>query len=313
MTSTTKASSTTFSRGYIIALSAVVLWSFSGILISYLSKIYAVPSLVIAFWSVLFVALGMFIGLAVLSRERLLLDRSHLKFIALYGFTFAVFHSTWTLSVQYNGAAVATFMVYSSPAITAILSRLIFKENFNSIKILSIVLSLVGTVLISGAYDLSAWNLNLLGILFGLLSGPFFAFYNLEGKYSSEKSIDSWTATLYCFIFAAVFLVFFNLGIDGLSGKPLLSDMLWLGNSIPGWGLLFLLGIGPTLGGFGLYTLSLGYLTPTVANLIATLEPAITAVWAFLLLNERFNGLQWTGSILILAGVVLLRWGEKAD
>jgi len=299
------------SQGYISAFSAVLLWSFSGILISYLGRDYAVPSFVIAFWSVLFVALGMFLGLNLFNRKLLQIDKSQLKFMILYGFTFAVFHSTWTLSVQYNGAAVATFMVYSSPAMTAILSRLIFKENFNPIKLLSIVLSLIGTVLISGAYDLSAWNLNWLGILFGLLSGPFFAFYNLEGKYSSERFIDPWTATLYCFTFASVFLVFFNLSIDALSNKPLLSEMLWLGKSIVGWGALFLLGIGPTLGGFGLYTLSLRYLSPTVANLIATLEPAFTALWAYFLLHERFDTIQWAGSILILAGVILLRWGEK--
>ena len=301
------------SQGYISAFSAVLFWSFSGILISYLSRDYAVPSFVIAFWSVLFVALGMFAGLSIFNRQLLQIDKSQLKFMILYGFTFAIFHSMWTLSVQYNGAAVATFMVYSSPAMTAILSKLIFKEKFNSIKILSILLSLVGTVLISGAHDLSTWNLNWLGILFGLLSAPFFAFYNLEGKYVSERSIDPWTATLYCFTFAAIFLIFFNIGIDALSNKPLLSEMLWLGDSVLGWGALFLLGIGPTLGGFGLYTLSLRFLTPTVANLIATLEPAFTAIWAYILLHERFDPIQWLGSVLILTGVILLRWGEKAD
>jgi DME family drug/metabolite transporter len=312
MENTTKTSSPS-SQGYISAFSAVLLWSFSGILISYLSKDYTVPSFVIAFWSVLFVAFGMFVGLSVFTRNLLRIDPSQLKFMILYGFTFAVFHSTWTLSVQYNGAAVATFMVYSSPAVTAILSRWVFKENFNSIKIISIILSLVGTVLISGAYNLSMWNLNWLGILFGLLSSPFFAFYNLEGKYVSERSIDPWTATLYCFTFASIFLVVFNIGIDALSQKPLLSEMLWLRDSIPGWSALLLLGIGPTLGGFGLYTLSLRHLTPTVANLIAALEPAFTAIWAYFLLHERFDVIQWTGSILILTGVVLLRWGEKAD
>ena len=312
MDSTAKASSTT-TQGYASAFSAVLLWSFSGILISYLSRDYAVPPFVIAFWSVLFVALGMFVGLGILNRKLFTLSRSDLKFMILYGLTFAVFHSTWTLSVQHNGAAVATFMVYSSPAMTAILSRLIFRENFNSLKILSIVLSLVGTVLISGAYDLSAWNLNSLGIFFGLLSGPFFAFYNLEGKYSSERSIDPWTATLYCFTFASIFLVFFNLCIDALSNKPLLSEMLWVGDSFLGWGAMFLLGIGPTLGGFGLYTLSLRHLTPTVANLIATLEPAFTAIWAYILLHERFDAIQWAGSVLILTGVILLRWGEKME
>jgi len=312
MENITKVSSIS-SRGYISAFSAVLLWSFSGIIISHLSKTFAVPSLVMAFWSVLFVALGMFTGLLILNRKLFQLNRSYLKFTILYGFTFAVFHSTWTLSVQYNGAAVATFLVYSSPAITAVLSRLIFEEKFNPVKILSIFLSLFGTVLISGVYDLSTWNLNLLGIIFGLLSGPFFAFYNLEGKYSSEHSIDPWTATLYCFTFASIFLVSFNTGIDALSNKSVLSDMLWLGDSVLGWGLLFLLGIGPTLGGFGLYTLSLRRLTPTVANLIATLEPAFTAIWAYILLHERFDSIQWAGSIFILTGVILLRWGEKAE
>lgn len=303
----------TFSRGYVLALTAVILWSFSGILISYLSMTFKIPSIVIAFWSVLFVALGMLTALTLFSRERFKLDRSHLKFMALYGFTFAVFHTTWTLSVQYNGAAVATFLVYSSPAMTAILSRMIFKERFNSIKILSIVLSLNGTVFVSGAYDPSTWGLNSLGIVFGLLSGPFFAFYNLEGKYSSDQSIDPWTAVFYCFSFATFFLFIFNMGMDGLLGKPLLSDMFWLGDSVLGWGILFLLGIGPTLGGFGLYTISLRHLTPTVANLIATLEPAFTAVWAYFLLSERLNPLQWAGSVLILLGVILLRWGEKTE
>jgi drug/metabolite transporter (DMT)-like permease len=71
--------------------------------------------------------------------------------------------------------------------------------------------------------------------------------------------------------------------------------------------------VAPTLGGFGFYTLSLRYLAPTVANLIATLEPALTAIWAYLLLSEKLNPVQWVGSLLVFTGVILLRWGEKAE
>ena len=305
-------SSTTFSRGYLIALTATVLWSFTGILISYLSTTYALPSLVLAFWRDLFVSLGMVLALVILSRRRFHLGRSHWKFMVLYGFTLAVFNSMWTFSVQYNGAAVATVLAFSSPAMTAILSRLIFKERFNRVKVLSIVLSLIGTVLVSGAHDPSMWRLNPLGIIFGLLTGLFFAFYNLEGKHASDTSIDSWTALLYSFAIATVFLFFFNLGVDGFSGKPLLSDMLWLGDSTVAWGLLIFLGVAPTLGGFGLYTMSLRYLAPTVANLIATLEPALTAIWAYFLLNEQLTGVQLAGSLLVFTGVILLRWGDSS-
>ena len=298
-------------RGYIIALTATVLWSTTGPLISYLSKTYALPSLVLAFWRDLFVSFGMLVGLLVFSRIRFQLDRSHWKFMIFYGFTLAVFNSMWTFSVQYNGAAVATVLAFSSPAMTALLSRLIFKEKFNKVKILSIVLSLIGTALVSGAHDPSIWKLNPLGIIFGLLTGLFFAFYNLEGKHASDNSIDSWTALLYSFAVAAFFLFFFNLGSDAIFSKPLLSEMLWLGNSTVAWEILFFLGVAPTLGGFGLYTLSLRYLTPTVANLIATLEPALTAIWAYLLLSEQLNTVQWIGSLLVFTGVILLHWGEK--
>jgi len=305
--------SSRFSRGYIIALTATVLWSFTGILISYLNKTYALPSLVLAFWRDLFVSFGMLVALGGFNRARLQLDRSHWKFMILYGFTLAIFNSMWTFSVQYNGAAVATVLAFSSPAMTAILSRLIFKERFNQVKILSIVLSLIGTILVSGAHDPSIWKLNPLGIIFGLLTGLFFAFYNLEGKHASDTSIDSWTALLYSFAIASFFLFLFNLGADGISGKPLLSELLWLGNSTTAWGILFFLGVAPTLGGFGLYTLSLRYLAPTVANLIATLEPALTAIWAYFLLHEQLNTIQWIGSFLVFTGVILLRWGEKAE
>ena len=76
-----------FSRGYMIALTATVLWSFTSILISYLSKTYALPSLVLAFWRDLFVSFGMVVALILFSRARFHLDRSYWKFMVFYGFT----------------------------------------------------------------------------------------------------------------------------------------------------------------------------------------------------------------------------------
>ena len=87
--------------------------------------------------------------------------------------------------------------------------------------------------------------------------------------------------------------------------------MLWLGNSIPGWGLLFFLGVAPTLGGFGLYTLSIRYLSPTISNLVATLEPVFTAVWSYFFLSELMTGVQLGGSLLLLLGVILLRTADR--
>ena len=87
--------------------------------------------------------------------------------------------------------------------------------------------------------------------------------------------------------------------------------MFWLEKSLNGWGALAFLAIGPTIGGYGLYTVSLGYLPASVANLIATLEPAFTALQAYLFLGEMMTGMQIIGSVVILCAVLFLRWYEN--
>ncbi|MCP4536298.1 MAG: DMT family transporter [Chloroflexi bacterium] len=118
---------------------------------------------------------------------------------------------------------------------------------------------------------------------------------------------------LYTFGFAAIFLLLFNLlPKELLLGKAVhLTDFFWLGNAISGWGILFLLAAGPTVVGFGLYNVSLGYLPSSVANLIVTMEPVFTATIAYLWLGERLNRMQLGGSLMILTGVVFMRIHEE--
>lgn len=175
------------------------------------------------------------------------------------------------------------------------------------------MLTSVGVILVSGAINPEVWKLNPLGIIFGLLTGLFFAIYNLEGTHASNLGIDSWTALLYSFGAAAVFLLFFNFGADVWMGKAPLSDLPWLGNSFDGWAWLVFLGVAPTLGGFGLYTLSLRSLPPTVTSLIATSEPGLTVIWAYLFFREVLTLPEIIGSLILFAGVILLRIGERPN
>jgi DME family drug/metabolite transporter len=297
------------SQGYLVGLAATILLSFTGILISYLSRAYALPSLVLAFWRDVFVAFGLIMAFAVFSRRRFALDRSHLPFFVLYGITLALFNSAWTFSVEFNGAAVATVLAFSSPAMTAVLAHFLLAEHISAVKVLAIVMSMVGIVLVSGAADPAAWQVNAAGIIFGLLTGLFFAFYNMVGKTSANKSLDAWSTMLYGFGSAVVFLFLFNVLLNLFSARAPLDNFMWLGTSLSGWGILFLLGIGPTIGGYGLYLLSLGYLPATVASLIGALEPAFTAAWAYLIFQEQLGAIQLIGSLLVIASVVLLRLG----
>lgn len=299
------------SPGYLIGLSATVLLSFTGILISYLNRAYQLPSLVLAFWRDVFVVLGLAVAFLIFSRNRFRLPGAYGGFFVLYGLSLALFNSMWTFSVQFNGAAIATVLAFSSPAMTAVLAHFILKEQITRVKLFSIVLSILGIALVSDAVDPAAWQVNAAGIAFGLLTGFFFACYNMLGKTSANRSIDPWTTMIYGFSNAVVFLFLFNVLVNAFGGSRLLDNFLWLGSSLSGWAILLLLGIGPTIGGFGLYLVSLGYLPATVANLIGALEPAFTAIWAYLLFHEQLTALQIVGSLIVFASVILLRFGEE--
>ena len=308
---TTSNTPSSFSRGYLIALAGTVLWSFTGILISFLSKNYALPSLVLAFWRDLSVFFGLALAFLFIARPRFHLSRIHWGFIILYGLSLSLFNTMWTFSVEYNGAAVATVLAFSSPAITAILGRWLHNEQIDRIKLTSIVLSFIGTIFVSGAYTPAAWHLNGAGITFGMLTGLFFAVYNIMGKTAANRSINSWTGQFYSFGVATLLLFSYNILLDVINRNAILGDLFWLGNSVDGWLWLLVLGLGPTLGGYGLFIMSMDYLPATVANLIAMLEPVLAAIWAYFLLSEQLTGIQLFGSLLILIGVLLLRLRKR--
>ena len=71
--------------------------------------------------------------------------------------------------------------------------------------------------------------------------------------------------------------------------------------------MLIILSFVPTLLGFGLYNTSMHYLPASIANLIATLEPAMTAVEAYIFLDERMTIIQITGSVIILSAVLIVQ------
>ncbi len=288
-----------FTRGILICLAGTAIWSTTAIFIAHLSNHYRLPPLVLAFWRDLFVALGLALGLGLLRPPllRIPYPRQNLVFFVAYGLTLAVFNALWTTSVALNGAAVATVLVYSSPAFTALAERRLFGERFGPARGVALVLSLTGCVLASGACDRDAWSVNPLGIVVGLSGGWAFAAYSLFGKAAHRRGISPWTATFGAFTIATAFLLLLQRR----------ATLFWLGPQMSGWALLATLALVPTIGGYGLYTISLAYLPAAVANIIVTLEPVMTGIMAYLILGERMTPIQLLGGGLILTGVFLLQ------
>ena len=296
-----KPTTSTLNRGYTIALAGVLFWSTTGIFIKYLVDNYPLAPLTLAFWRNVFTTSALAIGLLIFRRGALRVDRRNRRFLLFYGLALTFMNATWTYSVALNGAAVSTVLVYASPGVTAIVARFLFKERLTPIHIFAIAGSVIGCVLVAGAYDPAQWNVHTAGIVAGILSAFGFSFYSLMGKVASTRRINSWSATLYAFAIATLALAFTQNG----------DTVLSLGAHWDGWFILFILAVIPTLGGFGLYTASMGYLPAGTANLIATLEPVLTTILAMILLREALTAAQFWGGALIIGSVVSLRLEER--
>jgi drug/metabolite transporter, DME family len=298
-------------KGYLIAVIGIILWSTTGVLIGYLVKNYNLPALSLAFWRNVLVCVGLIPVLFLFRRSLLYIRVSQIGFYIFYGLLLAVFNSIWVLSVKANGAAVATVLAYSSAGFTAVLALWLFKETLGLPKVIAVFLSLLGCLMVSNAYRGEVWRLNPLGVSTGLLSGLFFAGYTLFGKETARRNINAWTAMLYSFAFGSIFVMIFNLFpiLPGAAGSftALLPDL-----PVHGWLILIFLSFVPTLLGFGLYNLSMHYLPASISNLLATSEPALTAVEAYVFLNERMTVIQIVGSLIILSAVLIVQL-ERVD
>ena len=300
-------------RGYFIAILSAMILAWTGIFIRYVSVNYGLPSLILAFWRNFFVIIVLLPILLLIKPALLKLKRKDLGFMLLFGLVLAMFNSFWTTSVALTGAAVATVLVYSSSAFTAILDAIINKEKNDWIKASAVVLCLAGCVLVSGALDAAVWSLNAVGIIAGIFSGFLYAVYTLFGRSAAGRGINTWTTIFYTFLIADVILLSLNvLPLSFIPGTAdNLTEMLWLGDAWQGWLALFLLAAGPTIMGYGTYNLALRDLPSSVVNLIVTSEPVFTTLVAVILLGEQMNLVQIIGSILIMVGVVLMRVNLK--
>lgn len=53
--------------------------------------------------------------------------------------------------------------------------------------------------------------------------------------------------------------------------------------------------------------MSMNYLPASITNLLATLEPAMTSVEAYIFLDERMTFLQIIGGLIILSAVLIVQ------
>jgi O-acetylserine/cysteine efflux transporter len=80
-----------------------------------------------------------------------------------------------------------------------------------------------------------------------------------------------------------------------------------IGDTALPWLVLLALALGPTLGGYALFTAALRYVPGRVASLIAVIEAPASALLAAWFLGERMEWQQLLGLALILGAIGLPR------
>ena len=285
-------------RGYLIVLSGTVIWALTGIVIKILLTSYGMETLTMAFWRVLIVTVFMFAALLLLDAKLLRVAPRDLGLFVVYGLIgIGVHQIVWISSVQYNGAAVATVIIYTAPALVAVVAARFMREGMPHAKFLALVLTITGCALVARVYDARQIELNAVGLAVGIGSACTFATYSLLGRLATRR-YSPWTALFYAFLFGTLFLLPIDLALGKLMPAQLAPD---------GWGWLVFLALVPTLGGFAAYTIGLSHLPASVASILAAFEPVTTAIIAFFVFGETLEPLQLIGAGLILASVILLR------
>ena len=233
--------------------------------------------------------------------------RIRLKDIPLFlglGFGSILFFTVcYFTAIRMMSLSTAAILLYTSPVWIMLMSVLFFRERLNVRKILALVLSFAGCVLVSG---LSGGGLTVTGLLIGLGSGIGYGLYSILGTVALKR-YSPYAVTAYTFIFAAAGSLFICHPGD-MIGKITASESV-------GGLLLFCLATALVTAviPFLAYTLGLRSVEASRAGILATVEPLVATLFGVMVFSERMTVASAMGVALILAAVIILNTGSEKE
>lgn len=194
--------------------------------------------------------------------------------------------------------SVAVILLYTAPAFVAILSRIIFKELLTKRKIIALLLTFMGIILIVG-WPQAGGKVSFIGLLLGLGSGFGYSLYSIFGK-AALNNYSSKTITTYSFVFASIFMI----PLSKLWTKSHLfkDETVWL--YIIGLGLI------PTVLAYILYTIGLSKIESSKASITATVEPLVATGVGVIIYNEVLTLRHLGGMVLVIMAIILINKKE---
>ncbi|MDO4622078.1 MAG: EamA family transporter [Eubacteriales bacterium] len=203
--------------------------------------------------------------------------------------------------ISLTSLSVAAILLYTAPAMVMVLSFFLFGEKITGIRILALVMTFAGCVLVTG-FGGSGTALHAEGILAGLGSGLGYALYSIFSRYALERGYTSLTITFYTFLTAGIgTLVLIR---PGHLFAAVGSDISMLLFSV-------LFGITCTVLPYLAYTKGLQKIDNGMASILASIEPVTAALLGFVFFQERMTMTAALGTFLVIAAMVLCGAAQK--
>jgi len=277
--------------GYCYVLCAAVLWGLIGPL-SKLAFAAGMDTLEVAFWRT-GLAWLLFAVHAVTRHETHLAPRDLPAVVGFGVVGIAGLFGTYMVAVAAGGAALASVLLYTAPAWVALLSWLFLGEPMGGFKVAAVVATVAGVAGVSFGAGLGGGaGLSAKAVFFGLLSGMTYALYYVFGKYYLGRYK---TPTLFLYALPVGALVLFPF-------------VRFTRPTVPGFLSCLALAVFSTYGAYSVYYAGLKRLEATRAAVVATLEPVVAAVLAYVLFGECFGLSGYIGAGLIIGSVLLTIW-----
>jgi drug/metabolite transporter (DMT)-like permease len=237
--------------------------------------------------------------------EIIRLGRRELGLCLLSGLFLATHFWTWISSLEYTSVASSAALVTTNPLWVGLASAVLLRERPAPAALAGIALTVAGSVLIfaadSGGSERTATN-PLLGNVLALVGAISASGYLLVGR--ALRARISLTAYVWLAYTVAAMLLGAAVAASGRSLVAL---------SVPAWGFMALLAIGPQLAGHTAFNWAVRRLSATFVAMAILGEPVGAAILAWFFFDEGFTPLQLTGFVLLLAGIFVAARGEKSQ
>lgn len=277
-------------------LLAAILWGTAGLFVRTLQD-FEFTQMQLVFARAFVSAL--LLGIIILIKD-VTLFKIRLKDIWLFAaagvFSIIMFNYAYYTTMSLTSLSVAAVLLYTAPFFVVIISVPLFKEKLNSRKVSACLIAFVGCCFVSGLFD-SSHRISPKALFFGLLTGFGYSLYTVFGELLIKRGYKTLTITLYIFLFAAIFTA------------PVINvadTVKYCASEPKALITIVLMAIFNTVIPYIFYTVGLSGVDPSVAPVIATVEPVAATVLGAAVYKEAISIYGIIGILLVLSSVAIL-------